>query len=120
LDGTGRSGQGIIISNRNYIRVIGMTARNFQGAGTPMGISVEGSSSFIDLRNNLIHNIESPNGNAHDIAFYGSAATHMTNIDVEGNEIRNRRLGRSEALVLHGNVEGFIVARNIVHDNDNI
>ena len=120
LDGTGRSGQGIIINNRNYIRVIGMTARNFQGGGTPMGISVEGSSSFIDLRNNLIHNIESPNGNAHGIAFYGSAATPMTNIVVEGNEIRNCRLGQSEALVLNGNVEGFIVARNIVHDNDNI
>src|SRR5258705_2993480 len=120
LDGTGMSGQGIIISNRNYIRVTGMTVRSFLGAGTPMGVSVEGSSSFIELRNILIHNIESPNGNAHGIAFYGSAATPMTNIVVEGNESRNCRLGQSEALVLNGNVDGFIVARNIVHDNDNI
>jgi len=90
------------------------------GGGTPIGISVEGSSSFIELRNNLIHNIESPNGNAHGIAFYGNAAAPMTNIVVEGNEIRNCRLGQSEALVLNGNVDGFIVARNIVHDNDNI
>lgn len=120
LDGTGRSGQGIVINSRNYIKVIGMTVRNFKGSGTPMGISVEGSSSSIELRNNLIHNIERPNDNAHGIAFYGSAATPMTNIVVEGNEIRNCRLGQSEALVLNGNINGFIVARNIVHDNDNI
>ena len=120
LDGTGRSGQGITIASRNYIQVVGMTVRNFKVGGTPIGISVEGSSSFIELRNNLIHNIESPNGNAHGIAFYGSAATPMTSIVVEGNEIRNCKLGQSESLVLNGNIDGFVVARNIVHDNDNI
>src|SRR5437867_1636272 len=49
LDGIGRSGQGIIITNRNYIRVVGMTVQNFLGSGTPMGINVEGSSSFIEV-----------------------------------------------------------------------
>jgi len=120
LDGTGRSGPGIIITSRHHIRVTGMTVRSFTGSGTPMGISVEGSSSSIELRDNLIHNIESPNGNAHGIAFYGSTATPMTNIVVEGNEIRNCRLGQSESLVLNGNIDGFVVARNTVHDNDNI
>jgi len=120
LDGTGLAGQGITINSRNYIRVMGMTVQNFLGSGTPMGISVGGSSSHIVLRNNLIHNIESPNGNAHGIAFYGTTATAMTDIVVEGNEIRNCRLGQSESLVLNGNVDGFTVARNIIHDNDNI
>ena len=120
LDGTGKSGQGITINSRNYIRVAGLTVRNFIAAGTPMGISVSGSSSFIELRGNLIHNIENPNGNAHGIAFYGTATTPMTNIVVEGNEIRNCRLGQSEALVLNGNIDGFVVASNVVHDNDNI
>jgi hypothetical protein len=120
LDGTGRSGQGVLINSRNYIRVTGMTVRNFAGSGTPMGISVEGSSSFIELSNNLIHNIENPTGNAHGIAFYGSAVAPMTNIVVEDNEIRNCRLGQSESLVLNGNIDGFIVARNTLHDNDNI
>jgi parallel beta-helix repeat protein len=44
----------------------------------------------------------------------------MANIVVEGNEIRNCQLGQSEALVLNGNVDGFTVAGNLVHDNDNI
>jgi hypothetical protein len=120
LDGTGLPGQGIRIPSRNYIRVLGMTVQNFRGSGTPMGIDVEGSSSYIELRGNLIHNIESPNGNAHGIAFYGTAATPMTNLIVQGNEIRNCRLGQSESLVLNGNVDGFLVAGNLVHDNDNI
>src|SRR2546426_2336712 len=120
LDGTGISGQGITISSRNYIRVVGMTVRNFRSGNTPMGISVDGSSSFVELRDNLIYGIEDPTGNAHGIAFYGSAATPMTNLVVKGNEIRNCRLGQSESLVLNGNVDGFIVAGNIVHDNDNI
>jgi hypothetical protein len=120
LDGTGKSGAGITISSRNYIRVIGLTVQNFKGSGTPMGIDVEGSSSFIELRSNLIHNIENPNGNAHGIAFYGNAATPMTNLVVQGNEIRNCRLGQSESLVLNGNVDGFTVAGNVIHDNDNI
>ena len=120
LDGTGLSGQGITISSKNYIRVVGMTVQNFTGSGTPMGIGVDGSSSFIELRDNLIHSIENPTGNAHGIAFYGTASTPMTNLVVAGNEIRNCRLGQSESLVLNGNIDGFTVARNVVHDNDNI
>src|SRR5262245_8300170 len=35
LDGSGLAGQGITIDSRNYIRVQGMTVRNFKGSGTP-------------------------------------------------------------------------------------
>jgi len=42
LDGTGRSGQGHHHQHSNYIRVIGMTVRNFLLGSTPIGISVEG------------------------------------------------------------------------------
>ena len=120
LDGTGRGQLGILIRNRNYIKVVGMEVRNFIAAGTPIGISIEGSSSNLEIKNNLVHNIENANGNAHGIAFYGTSATPMTNILVDGNEIRNCLLGQSEALVLNGNVTNFTVSNNIVHDNDNI
>ncbi len=120
LDGTGRGQLGIYINNRNYIRVVGLEVRNFTAAGTPIGISVRGSSSNIEILNNKVHNIENANDNAHGIAFYGTAATPMTNILVDGNEIRNCLLGQSESLVLNGNVTNFIVSNNLVHDNDNI
>jgi len=57
---------------------------------------------------------KAPTSTAHGIAFYGSAATPMTNIVVEGNEIAELPAGQSESLVLNGNVDGFIVAGNMV------
>lgn len=120
LDGTGKGQLGVYINSKNYIRVIGLEVQNFKGAGTPIGISVRGSSSNIQILNNEVHNIENTNDNAHGIAFYGTSATAMTNILVDGNEIRNCLLGASESLVLNGNVTNFIVSNNVVHDNDNI
>lgn len=120
LDGTGKGEVGISISGKNYIKVIGMEIRNYTGNGTPMGISVNGSSTNLEIRNNKVYNIENATGNAHGIAFYGNNATAISNILVDGNEIRNCKLGQSESLVLNGNVTNFIVSNNIVHDNDNI
>lgn len=120
LDGTGKGEVGISISGKNYIKVIGMEIQNFTGSGTPMGISVNGSSSNLEIRNNKVHNIENATGNAHGIAFYGNNATAISNILVDGNEIRNCKLGQSESMVLNGNVTNFTVSNNLVHDNDNI
>ena len=120
LDGTGAGSNGIRISSRNYIRVVGMEIQNFKGSGTRIGISVDGSSSHLVIRNNLVHHIENPTGNAHGIAFYGTSSTPISDILVDGNEIRNCKLGSSESLVLNGNVTDFTVSNNLIHDNDNI
>jgi hypothetical protein len=120
LDGTGKGEQGIAIHNKDYIKVLGMEVRNFSGSGTPIGISIEGSSSNLEIVGNVVHHIENANGNAHGIAFYGTAATPISNIIVDSNEIKNCRLGQSESMVLNGNVTNFTVSNNIVHDNDNI
>ncbi|MDB5271859.1 MAG: hypothetical protein JWO58_226 [Chitinophagaceae bacterium] len=120
LDGTGKGQLGISILNKNYIRVIGMEVQNFKSTDTPIGISVEGTSSNLEIRNNIVHQIENANGNAHGIAFYGTGATPITNILVDGNVIRNCLLGQSESMVFNGNVTSFSVSNNIVHDNDNI
>lgn len=120
LDGTGKGQLGIEIFNKKYIKVIGMEVQNFKASGTPIGISIEGSSSNLEIRNNKVHNIENANGNAHGIAFYGTTASAISNIVVDGNEIRNCKLGQSESLVLNGNVKDFVVSNNVIHDNDNI
>ncbi len=121
LDGTGKGPVGITVAGRRYVRVVGMTVQNFKGSsGTPIGISVSGASGQVELKQNLIHHIEQPNGDAHGIAVYGDTATPIEGVVVEGNEIRDCRLGSSEALVLNGNVSGFVVQDNVVHDNDNI
>jgi hypothetical protein len=120
IDGTGKGELGIAIVNRNYIKVIGMEVQNFKGSGTPIGISIEGSSSNLELRGNKVHNIENANGNAHGIAFYGTSAAPISALTVDGNEINNCKLGQSESMVLNGNVTNFNVTNNVVHDNDNI
>ena len=120
IDGTGKGELGIAIVNRNYIKVIGLEVQNFKGSGTPIGISIEGSSGNLEIRNNKVHNIENANGNAHGIAFYGTSATPISAITVDANEIYNCKLGQSESMVLNGNVTNFTVSNNVVHDNDNI
>jgi hypothetical protein len=120
IDGTGKGELGIAIVNRNYIKVIGMEVQNFKGTGTPIGISIEGSSSNLELRDNKVHNIENANGNAHGIAFYGTSATPISGLIIDANEIYNCKLGQSESMVLNGNVTNFTVSNNVVHDNDNI
>jgi parallel beta-helix repeat protein len=120
IDGSENGNNGIAIFSQNYIKVIGMEIQNFKSGRSPVGINVRGSSSHIELRNNKIHHIENANGNAHGIAFYGTELTPISDIIVDGNEIRNCKLGQSESLVLNGNVTDFVVSNNVIHDNDNI
>jgi pectin methylesterase-like acyl-CoA thioesterase len=56
VDGTGKGQLGIYINSKNYIRVRWMEVQNFKAAGTPIGISVRGSSSNIEILNNKVHN----------------------------------------------------------------
>jgi nitrous oxidase accessory protein NosD len=111
--------RGITIGNKNYISVRGLTISNISGGETPIGISVTGSSSHIELKNNIVRRVTSSK-NAHGIAFYGSSSKAMENLLIDGNVVQNCKLGQSEALVLNGNVDGFVISKNKVHDNDNI
>jgi parallel beta-helix repeat protein len=121
LDGTGIQAEALIaIRGRSYVRVEGFEARNLKGSGVPMGISVDGAGSHIELRGNVVHHIENASGNAHGIAIYGDASEPLSDLVVEGNTIHSCKLGQSESMVLNGNVDGFLVAGNVVHDNDNI
>lgn len=120
IDGAGKNAPGILIASQNYIRVIGFEIQNFKGTNTPIGISVEGNSNHLEIIQNVIHHIESPKGNAHGIAVYGTEATPISNILINKNEIKNCQLGQSESLVLNGNVTDFIVSNNYIHHNDNI
>jgi hypothetical protein len=39
---------------------------------------------------------------------------------IDGNELYGLKLGSSESLVVNGNVDGFQITKNFVHDNNNI
>ncbi len=114
-----------LLRDLSYVRVQGLELRNFataRGDLVPCGIFVAGACDHIELLGNRIHNIVTlaKDGNALGLAVYGDSATPITNLVIDGNEVRNCRLGSSESLVLNGNVTGFQVTNNHVHHNNNI
>lgn len=134
LDGTGLTvpagwGPMILIQNKSYITIQGFEIRNYRSSlksHSPIGIFVTGYDDHIQLLNNRVHDIETnytgkSGGDAHGIAFYGTAAPNsINNIVVESNQLYSLKLGSSESLVVNGNVDGFTITNNIVHDNNNI
>ena len=131
IDGTGIAISGetglIVIENKAYIKVIGFEVRNLKAGGVsaafPAGIWIRGNGAFLEIRNNVVHDIENSCSRcgAHGIAVYGrdpNASIH--DIIIDGNQVYNGKFGWSESMVLNGNVEKFTVSNNIVHDNDNI
>ena len=112
----------IYLENVNYIRIIGFELRN---VNTPegSGIRVYGYGSYIELRNNEIHEIRggSQDGGAMGITIYGSNDNQSINhLIIDGNYIHHCDPAWSEALTLNGNVENFEVTNNIVEDVNNI
>jgi hypothetical protein len=129
---SGRSGV-VTIQNKSYVRIEGFEIRNFHTAEhrlTPLGISVIGSGTHIELLKNNVHHIEQTfdgrdapgrGGNGFGIAVYGTdAKTPIRELVIDGNEVHHLKTGSSESLVVNGNVTNFRITHNIVHDNNNI
>lgn len=54
------------------------------------------------------------------IAVKGRSTRPINDVLIHGNELNNLRTGASESLVVNGNVDGWTVSRNLIHDNNNI
>lgn len=120
IDGTGVAGQFMVqIAGRSWITIRGFEIRNNMGVTDGSGIRVTGSCSWIEIRDNTIH--EMRGNNAMGITVYGtSTIASISNLVIDGNEIYDCDPAPSEALVLNGNVEHFEVTDNFIHDVDNI
>ena len=126
--------QGVLtIHNQSYVRIEGLEIRNFHTAEhrlSPLGISVIGSGSHIELLKNNVHHIEQTfegrdapgrGGNGFGIAVYGTdAKIPITDLIIDGNEVHHLKTGSSESLVVNGNVTNFRITHNVVHDDNNI
>src|SRR5579863_10204847 len=123
----------LTIHNQSYIKIESFEIRNFHTAEhrlVPLGISVMGAGSHIELLKNNVHHIEqtfpgrdSPGsgGNGFGIAVYGTdAKTPISELVIDGNEVHHLKTGSSESLVVNGNVTNFRITHNVVHDNNNI
>jgi hypothetical protein len=125
----GRSGM-LVIANKSYIRFQGLEIRNYrtnERRRTPMGISVIGAGSHIELLNNNVHHIEQTfsgrdapgwGGNGFGIAVYGTdAKTPITDLVIDGNQVHHLQTGSSESLVVNGNVTNFRITNNTTNNN---
>jgi hypothetical protein len=123
----------LTIHDKSYVRIEGFEIRNFRTAEhrlTPLGISIMGAGSHIELLKNNVHHIEQTfNGrdgpghgaNGFGIAVYGTdAKTPISELVIDGNEVHHLQTGSSESLVVNGNVTSFRITHNVVHDNNNI
>src|SRR5271168_4518979 len=123
----------LTIHDKSYVRIEGFEIRNYRTAEhrlTPMGISVTGAGSHIELLKNNVHHIEQNfngrdapgrGGNGFGIAVYGTDANSpISELVIDGNEVHHLKTGSSESLVVNGNVTNFRITHNIVHDNNNI
>jgi len=119
IDGTGVPGENLVlIENRSYVKVIGFELRNNLGVNDGSGVRVLGAGSHIEIRDNRIHDIRGHD--AMGITVYGTAATPISDLVIDGNEIYECDPYRSEALTLNGNVTDFAVTNNLVRDVNNI
>ncbi len=119
----------IIYTNQAYLRIEGLHLKNNQ-VNNAFGIFIEGTAHHIEIVNNKISNINfstdpnaevNSNTNAVPLGIQGNdtnVAIH--DISIIGNEVFDNRTGYSENITLGGNVDGFLVESNTIHDNTNI
>jgi hypothetical protein len=94
---TGNTGQWFSIISKNYIKIIGMTFRDYVGGA----ITVNGQASHIEIRNNTILN----QGNGEGVHMHAILASslcwpnvcQMDNIIIDGNTLKNVKTGIDEA-----------------------
>jgi hypothetical protein len=136
LDGTGLTppagDTGMIdIRDSSAVTVRGLTITGYRTTSldaVPIGIYVTGAGESISLIGNHVHHLGNDNPtlgsfdmNAHGIAVYGrDAARPISGVVIAGNELDHLVLGASETLVLNGNVDGWAVIGNNIHDDNNI
>lgn len=119
FSGVDSSEGAIRIENRKNITIAGFEIKNVQGRSTPTAIQIEGASNNIRILNNDIHHVEN-NSNAHAISVYGRGKIPIQNIEIAGNKVHDLKLGKSEAVVINGNVDNFKITDNKIYNSNNI
>lgn len=119
----------ISVDGERYVEIRGFEIRGHTtdlSGHNPVGILVTGASDHISIVGNVVHDMGTMfqgriGGDAHGIAVYGNLADHPINeVVIRGNELYDLTLGSSEALVVNGNVTGWLIQDNVVHDTNNI
>jgi hypothetical protein len=126
----GRSAM-VDISNSSHVTLTGMEITDYRTKelnAMPIGIYVHGGDDHLLISGNHVHDLGNDNQtlgsfdiNAHGIAVYGDDAAHsITDLTISKNTVDHLSLGASESVVVNGNVDGWSISNNDIHDNNNI
>ncbi len=119
VSGAGVTGSNLFyLKDRQYIRLQGFELRDNLSVANGSGVRIEGSGDRLEVRNCRIHEIRGTDAMA--ITVYGTSVAPIANLVIDGNEIYDCEPAESETLTLNGNVSGFQVTSNYVHDVNNI
>ena len=127
---SGRSAM-VEISGASYVTLSGLEITGYRStklAAMPIGIYVHGADDHIAIIGNHVHDLGNDNQtlgsfdiNAHGIAVYGdNALRSITALAISNNVVDHLSLGASESVVVNGNVDGWAITGNDIHDNNNI
>lgn len=126
----GRSAM-VNIDNSSRITVTGLEITDYRSNeldAMPIGIYVHGADDHVIISGNHVHDLGNDNQtlgsfdiNAHGIAAYGDNAAHsISDLTISKNTVDHLSLGASESVVVNGNVDGWSISGNDIHDNNNI
>ena len=127
---TGRSAM-VDIAETTSVAVRGLEITGYRTSdisAMPIGIYVHGGDSGVTVSGDHVHDMGNFNGtlgsmdmNAHGIAAYGDSPTRsISGLAIDGNEVDHLHLGASESVVVNGNVDGWRITGNHIHDDNNI
>ena len=110
---------GIHMINTSYISLY-----NFEVVGGTHGIYYESTGeqgenelSHIHISDCIVHDVHG----THGICVYArNDLAPVTDLVIENNQVYDCTLGSSESVVVNGNIDGFSITGNVIHDNDNI
>lgn len=111
------------------VRGLEITGYRTRKAGVvPVGVYIHGHGQNVRITGNHVHDLGNDNDklgsfdiNAHGIAAYGDNPRRpITGLVISRNQVDNLHLGASESVVVNGNVTGWSIIGNHIHDNDNI
>jgi hypothetical protein len=137
IDGSGLpipNGQNglVTLNGLSSIIIQGLQLQNYSTTSirqVPVGVYLTGAGTGVQIINNHIHDIittakttpKKCGSDALGMAIYGSEApASISGLVISGNEVDDLQTGCSESISVNGNVDGYAVTNNLVHDNDNI
>jgi hypothetical protein len=136
IDGSKNSGTTILtITDKKFLVFSNLTVQNItknNAVGILVSAGKNGGASDLTFRNVAVKKINwtanasttpNSNQNAQPFIAFGYGATQanaITNLVIDSCEFTGNITGYSESLSLDGNIDGFTITNNKVHDNSNI